>query len=502
MTGESTSFRLIPANQKNRQPTPNGSTGNKRTKLIVVAHGFADAGVNKEGVAQFFEDSNWSGAAQAQTFETDSPAKNGFFNLNPRTRFAHAKQDFRERRRAGISGLLTPLVGYLAIGLTEQDSDISAIDVVSPSFTRDKKWLPENATLLTGGTEGRGFELLGSVLDWLEEKQNKETGQFEAPDEIIIAGHSLGAPTVSSFFEALATASVDDPRIGEERRESLKAARTMFLDEHNSSQVNVQLIDPGIDPQHSLLLPQRIKDNDDGSSRRKKTIIFPLLRAVGGGVVEQTSQIMQSDMSVSRKISRLLFRLPQLANVIRYSLRLPAVLHEAGPVVSSSSLHGFAEMTRLVDKSNSGRNTTKNRSSVNVIFHEKDQIFPAESMERQLKDSGGVYSIQKSLPEERGLHQAKHAVKYVRDVWSNTKEAGTTVDRKRTRARQVAKLALRAAIDFRLDAKMPQPYTSHHGGSEYFVNIIPDGSHTSVGLKDDAKRVSESILSAHTKSTA
>lgn len=300
---------------------------------------------------------------------------------------------------------------------------------------------------------------------------------------------------MSSFFEALATARSVDPRIRPERHDAFVAARAMFLGTDNEapqSRVQVQLIDPGIDPQHSLLLPQKINDGEDDVPRRKKTIIFPLLKAIGGGVVEQTTAVLQSDLSVGSKVARLAFKLPQLTNAIGYSLRLPAVLHEAGPVVSSSSLHSFAKMTRLINQSNRNRQTDDKKSIVNVTFHEKDQIFPAELMERQLNDARKVYSMQMPLPEERGLHQAKHVANYVRSVLDGMKQPDALTDaalRKFARSRKISRLALRAAVDFRLSEPMKLSSTDTFEGGDYTVSVIPEGSHTSVGLRNDAEQV-------------
>lgn len=493
MNGESATFSLTPALQENEA----GPEKNVEPKsvLIILAHGYGDAGVTKAGVDLAINDRiATEGNDQQIPKLVEGHLRNRASRLRPGSILQNAKRALQRRREEGKSGLLTNYAASMIIELANSEQGYTSPDIVSPTLTRDEKYLPKDATIFTGGTEARGYELLGSILDWLIDNKDEESGQFKAVDEVIVAGHSLGGPTVSSLFNILGNGNWADPRIGEDRKDAFIAAQSMLLghnDQPPHSTTSVHLIDPGIDPHHRLIMPQKMTTKDGALIAKKQTIIAPLVRAISKGTLEQIDEVMSAKLPVREKLLRVAFKLPQLTRIIKYSANIPAVLHEAGDVISAKSLHDFVGMTHLIEQSNTARMNKAKPSTVTVSFHENDQIFPANTMTAQLEDRDGVYALQPHLPEERLAHQSRHGLNYLSRLIKETNNPESThrqsarflekVSRIYRIQSNISGILLRTAAEICFGKRIEPLNNSRVQSASYNVGTIPGGSHTSVG---------------------
>lgn len=470
-----------------------------KTALVILVHGYGDSGVTQKGFEQSINDiARFDESQDASGINEDALSKSG--SIIDRWRNRKKVSDIFE---AGRSGLLTNFAAHLALKLCQDPGDnTDRIDIISPTLKREKKWLPKDASMFSGGTEGRAFELLDNILDWINEQPNSEDDPFTPPDEIIIAGHSLGAPTVSELFRILDTCDPDDERINGEKQEAFIKAKALFLGQSDSETIDsesipsirVVSIDGAHDPHHSLLLRQKMRSPDAEPEDavtiiKKKPILFPLSRAIGRGTVEQISDVMSMNMSLAERAARLGSKLPRLIRVLAYTAQLPAVLHEAGSVVGIEAVESFAHMTHLIKQRDGMTSEARPISQVHLMFHEGDQIFPAPIMVRQHEDPTYALEAQHHIPEAVLVHNLSFMGKVIRELTGFNAPLSPLKMLKRSYwvQKNIASIALEAARRTLFENNLKPRDLTKLIPESYITHVLPDGSHTSIGGMGDAK---------------
>lgn len=495
------SFQFLPNN------SPENSGGgelkpHEKTALIIAVHGYGDSGVTAEGFLQSLKrySTGFSGSIAGKTEGVNSTA------------FGRFRQTLHESHQKGRSGLLTNFAASLVIGLcNESDEPIKQIDVISPTLQRPPDLLPEGSTLFSGGVEGRAIELLGGILDWVDARKDTATQELDVsmPDEIIITGHSLGAPTVNTLFKLLETMSPDDNSVVKDRAESLAFVKAMLLGDFDNDYVaNTQVprlrvvpVDGAVDPHDALLLRQKMTDpENEDSIMRKRSIIFPLIKAINRGTVEQVTDTLQMDAPFHKRIGELLFKTPRLQRILSYTAHLPAVLHEAGSVVSAQATEDFATMIRLINRRDE---ELSDNSAPVLINHEDDLIFPAKTVLRLLTNA--AYAIRYCSPEERLGKTVQETAKILSDVTglgktskSSDPSGELSVYEKALKLlvaqRNLAAISVVTACKLMIADKLPQPDAKASQAGRFYMITMPGGSHTSIGGDKDAHNSSIALF--------
>ena len=455
------------------------------TALILV-HGYGDSGANQPAVEI---------AIQKQLPGSDGRVA----DISSRQLRRHPVQTVREALEIGRSGLLTKLAAHLAINacLANAGSENTTVDVISPTLGRPTDHLPEGVSLFEGGLDVRAHEVLGSIMGWARALKN-ENGVIIPPEKIILAGHSLGAPTICALYRLLEQ-SEDNFGFSDDDKTVFLAVQNMFIGsttkDDKKPQVTTVLINPGIDPAHSLFLLQRaigdIADKRLGSGKwLKKSIIPPLFKAIGHGTVEQVNEVMgETERSIGQRLFTLATMTPRLLRVCKYTLRLAAVMHEAGEVIGKTAFVDYLAMQKYFERSDE---TAENDAAdtLLVISNQNDQIFPSGAVQSQLFDNAELFSRKlRAITEARLSHAYRGIRRSLRD--STESQIGEARFRRLRAAKALGGIAAQATLQ-----KMRRGNTC-----EAEPILIPDiqarhiemegGSHTSIGSDVEAKKAAQ-----------